>query len=136
MARLSSAFLLLAVVPCFWGACAPGLTASEDAAGAGPEDGAGGRVASSGGKSGSEGGSGGKSDGSGGKSDGSGGKSDGSGGKGGTSGTGAESGTGGRDTGTGGDAPTSTARKKRPSQVAVAHRLRGAPCHLRALGSL
>lgn len=99
MARLSSAFLLLAVVPCFWGACAPGLTASEDAAGAGPEDGAGGRVASSGGKSGSEGGSGGKSDGSGGKSDG-------SGGKGGTSGTGAESGTGGRDTGTGGDAPT------------------------------
>jgi Tol biopolymer transport system component len=106
MPRLSSSLVLLMVVPSFWGACAPGLSAADDAAGAGPDDGAGGRVAASGGKSGSEGGSGGKGNASGGKSGGSGGKSA----SGGAAGADGEPGAGGRasggDTGTGGGAPT------------------------------
>lgn len=93
MARPASALLVLMVIPSFWGACSPGLSARDDAAGAGPDDGAGGSVVSSGGKSASGGGSGGKSGGSGGKSGGSGGKSA-SGGA-----AGAEPGSGGRASG-------------------------------------
>lgn len=92
MRRLRPLFFASFLIPSFWGACSPGLAISDDAAGAGPEDGAGGRPGSSGGRLGATGGqaesggasaSGGKSSSSGGASSSVGGRTSGSGGAGG-----------------------------------------------------
>src|SRR5690606_39535073 len=92
MRRLRPLFFASFLIPSFWGACSPGLAISDDAAGAGLEDGAGGRPGSSGGRLGATGGqaesggasaSGGKSSSSGGASSSVGGRTSGSGGAGG-----------------------------------------------------